>query len=147
MLCGAGTPESAWQMLPSMARLRSLHSGDSLHPVVVQLAKGEDKPKIVCFPSILSVGGRAEYERLAAPFSGLRNVHHIELPGYRDGEPLPATLDALLEAMVNTVSRIAEDGPVVLAGRSYGAWIAHLTACRLAEAGRVPTGVVLLDTY
>jgi thioesterase domain-containing protein len=65
-----------------------------------------------------------------------------------DGERLPAALDDLLDAQAEAVRRsLGEGGAFALLGHSTGGTLAHALATRLAENGKTPAGVVLIDTH
>jgi acyl transferase domain-containing protein/D-arabinose 1-dehydrogenase-like Zn-dependent alcohol dehydrogenase/acyl carrier protein/thioesterase domain-containing protein len=107
----------------------------------VKLADGFIDPSLICFPSTLAFSGVTEYARFAAALEAMRDVSAVELPGFAGG-PLPATAEALVEALANAVP--ASSGEFVLVGRSTGAWLAHATASRLERLGVTPAAVVLL---
>ena len=146
-----GQPEAAWDMVVGAARLRSTFSAmDPLDPHTsggFRHVVGRQDPTIVCFPSVVSLAGRAEYKKFAAPFSGMRDVIQLGEPGFRDGESLPADLDALAAAYIGVIGELSDDEPVLLCGRSFGGWMAHVVGAQLAELGRPPVGVVLIDTF
>jgi pimaricinolide synthase loading module/candicidin polyketide synthase FscA len=150
-LSARGESEAAWNMVVSAARLRATFAAtDSLDQENLpgfRHVVGRQSPTIVCVPSVVSLAGRAEYKKFAAPFSGMRDVIQLGEPGFRDGEKLPADLDALAAAHIAAIHRLAGDEPILLCGRSFGGWIAHVIGCRLAEMGSPPVGVVLIDTF
>jgi thioesterase domain-containing protein len=115
-------------------------------PEPLRLADGPG-PGIVCFPSFSATSGPHEYARFAASLRTRRAVHVLPHPGFGPGEPLPASVAALVEVHAAAVRRVAGGEPVVLLGRSAGGWIAHAVASRLAEQGDTVAGVVLADTY
>jgi thioesterase domain-containing protein len=99
------------------------------------------------FSSFFGRSGIGEYARLAQGFRGVREVSAIPEPGFARGEPLPATIDALISVQVEIVLRSVGDHPVVLAGHSSGGMVAQAVAARLASAGIMPAGLVLIDTF
>ncbi|MCN9244375.1 alpha/beta fold hydrolase, partial [Streptomyces sp. RY43-2] len=97
-------------------------------------------------------GGTQEFMRLSASFSGQRDFLALPLPGYGSSGirtvPLPATLEAALDAQALALLRSTAGQPFVLVGHSGGALLAHALAGRLEEVyGVVPAGVVLVDPY
>ena len=116
-------------------------------PAPVQLARGPQTPAVIFFSSFFGRSGIGEYARLAQGFRGVRDVSAIPEPGFAGSEPLPATMDALIDVQTEIIRRFADDRPLVLAGHSTGGMVAHAVAPRLAAAGIVPAGVVLLDTF
>jgi len=101
---------------------------------------------MICFPSFFGRSGAREYARFARGFHGIRKVSVIPEPGFAEGEPLPATLDALISVQAENVMRSVDGAPFVLAGHSTGGLIAHALAVRLKASGLLPAGVVLIDT-
>jgi polyketide synthase 12 len=102
---------------------------------------------VMFFSSYFGRSGIGEYARLAQGFRGVREVSAIPEPGFARGEPLPATIDALISVQAEMVRRAAGDRRLVLAGHSGGGMVAHAVAARLASAGIVPAGLVLVDTF
>nr|WP_328967373.1 type I polyketide synthase [Streptomyces sp. NBC_00239] len=108
---------------------------------------GDAGPRMLCFPTVLATSGPHQYARFAAPFVGRRDVFALALPGFRDGQRLPATLGAIAEASAEAVRRRTDGEPFVLVGYSSGGVVAHETVRLLEESGVFPDGLVLLDTY
>ena len=150
-LCQRGQAEAGWDMVHAAATLRSQFRADddlSAMPLAgFRQVVGRLQPTLVCVPSVVSLAGRAEYKKFAAPFSGMRDVIQLGEPGFRDGETLPADIDALVAAYLEVIRRRVDTDPIVLCGRSFGGWIAHAMACRLADLGKPPVGIVLVDTF
>ncbi|KJK55707.1 type I polyketide synthase, partial [Saccharothrix sp. ST-888] len=119
----------------------------ALAPQPVRLAEGPEQPVLVCLPSLLAISGPHQYARIAAAFRGRRAVSALPLPGFREGEPLPATAEAILEAVAQSVLRTTGEAPFVLLGHSTGGLLAQAVAVRLEELGSDPAAVVLVDTY
>jgi acyl carrier protein len=113
-------------------------------PRPVDLCRGPASPAMICFPSF--AGRSQEYAQFAAGFRGVRAVSLIPAPGFVAGEPLPATIDALMAVHAQNIRR-SGDVPVVLAGHASGGLIAHALATHLEKAGLAPAAVVLMDTF
>ncbi|MFD5799171.1 alpha/beta fold hydrolase, partial [Streptomyces diastatochromogenes] len=144
-----GDATDALDRLAGAARQRdsfTVPSPDDL-PRPVRLARGQAGPKLLCFPTVLATSGPHQYARFAAPFADRRDVLALALPGFRQEERLPATLDALAEAAAGAVRDSADDGPFVLVGYSSGGIVAHEAARLLEASGVFPEALVLLDTY
>lgn len=71
----------------------------------------------------------------------------MSLPGYLEGEHLPATCQAALEAQAAGVQACVGDKPFVLMGHSTGGLLAHSVASLLEELGATPAGTIQMDTY
>ncbi len=116
-------------------------------PALVPLARGSQAPVVVLVSSFFGRSSVGEYARLAHGFHGAREVLALSQPGFVGGEPLPATVDALISVQAEIIRRSVDDRPFVLAGHSIGGVVAHAVAVRLVAEGIVPAGVVLMDTY
>ncbi|MFD4697914.1 type I polyketide synthase [Streptomyces niveus] len=114
-------------------------------PKPLVLATGKQLPGIFCFPSMLAVSGPHQYAKLAAGFRGKRPLTVLPEPGFLAGEPLPASVEAIVEAQARAVRRAADGAPYVLLGHSSGGMIAHAVASRLEADGPGPAAVVLID--
>ena len=116
-------------------------------PAPVPVSQGPQKPALICFQSFAGRSGAQEYARFAGGFRRLREVSVIPSPGYIQGEPLAATVDALVGAHAENLGRSLNGTPFVLAGHSSGGLIAHALATRLDSAGLAPAAIVLIDTF
>ncbi|MFC5659606.1 alpha/beta fold hydrolase, partial [Streptomyces nogalater] len=132
------------EILPGFSRLAD--PADVTDPV--RLATGPAAPRLVCLPSPMALGGAHQYARLARHFEGRRDLLVPAMPGFGPGEPLPRSVDAVLETVVEGIRRACPDErPYVLVGYSSGGQFAHAAAEIMEKAGRPAAGVVLLDTY
>jgi len=116
-------------------------------PAPVELTAHEDGPVLICLPTVLATSGPHQYARFAAGLRDRHAVTAIALPGYTDGEPLPADRPAAIEAVTRQVRAAAGERPVVLVGYSSGGLLADGVAARLAELGSPAAGLVLIDTF
>jgi pimaricinolide synthase PimS1 len=123
-------------------------SSDELEhpPSLVSLARGE-LPQLICVPSFLAGSGPHQFARLARAFGGGRSVSAFSLPGFRAGEPAPATWSATIDALAASVREAAANDPFVLVGNSIGGALAHALTRRLEDDGVLPAGLVMIDTY
>ncbi|MEV8440077.1 type I polyketide synthase [Actinosynnema sp. NPDC051121] len=112
----------------------------------VRLCRGDTRPTLVCCSGLSPISGAHEFARVAGALRGVREVVVLTLPGFVEGEVVPADADTVLRLLADTVTRHL-DGPIVLAGHSAGAILAHALARHLEEQGRPVDGLVLLDLY
>jgi thioesterase domain-containing protein/acyl carrier protein len=115
-------------------------------PSLVSLSRGEGK-QLICVPSFLAGSGSHQFSRLASSLDGIRTVSAFSLPGFRPGEPAPATWSAVIEALAASLREAVADEPFVLVGYSHGGGVAHALARLLEDNGVSPAGLVMIDTY
>jgi thioesterase domain-containing protein len=96
---------------------------------------------------VLASSGPHQYARFAARLTDGTPVSAVDLPGFRPGERLPATLDAIVQAVATAIGHRGTDSAFSLVGYSSGGILAHAVASRLESDGVFPEAVVLLDTY
>jgi acyl transferase domain-containing protein/thioesterase domain-containing protein/acyl carrier protein len=145
-----GRQEEFTRLLMDVSRFRPSFGGAAelrKAPALVRLSRGETRPAVVCFSSILSIGGPHQYARFAAPFRGEQDVWALGNPGFVAGEQLPANPEAVIEAQAEAVLRQTDGAPFALLGHSSGGVLAHEVAARLESTGVFPEAVVLLDIY
>ncbi|GHJ41995.1 hypothetical protein Sm713_76040 [Streptomyces sp. TS71-3] len=145
-----GRPSDGMGLLTLASRLRPVFRDPAELPgpgPLVRLATGGGGPRLICCPSLSALSGPHEYARFGAALRGLREVSALSYPGFRTGEPLPASLDALVSVQAAAVLAEAAGEPFVLLGRSAGGWVAHAVAARLESGDVRPAAVVLVDTY
>ncbi|MGP3971903.1 beta-ketoacyl synthase N-terminal-like domain-containing protein [Streptomyces sp. 6N223] len=136
------------QLLGQAATFRPAFAGPGdpgALPAPVRLADGGAGPRVIALPSALAASGPHQFARIAAALRGgeLR-LTALSLPGFLPGEPLPASLAALVDALCAAASAVVgeEPGrPFALAGYSSGGLLAHAMAERLGAGA-----VVLLDS-
>ncbi|MEV4297127.1 type I polyketide synthase, partial [Microbispora rosea] len=114
---------------------------------VVRLAGGADAPGLVCLPSILAISGPHQYVRFAGALRGRRDVAAVAAPGFGRGEPLPATVDAVVSAQAEAILAHTGGAPFALVGHSSGGMLAHAVAAELERAGVSVHALVLIDIY
>jgi len=113
----------------------------------VRLAKGPQRPGLLCLPSLLAMSGPHEYARFAMPLRDVRDTSVLPLPGFGPHEPLPDSVEALLAAQQQAV-REHGGGPVVLLAHSSGGPLAHALAAHLESTGAAEVrALVLMDVY
>ncbi|WP_407559887.1 alpha/beta fold hydrolase [Streptomyces sp. 184] len=137
-------------MLGTAASFRTAFTGPDdpgALPAPVPLTAEGTGPRLVALPSALAASGPHQFARLAAALRGDgHRVTALHLPGFRAGEPLPAGLPALLDALAATATAARATGatgdePFALVGYSSGGLLAHALAERLGASA-----VVLIDS-
>ena len=116
-------------------------------PRAARLVAGSEPVTVVLLSSVGPLSGPYEYVKLARALGGRFGVVGFPLPGFVEGEQLPASVNALSGAYAQALEAEGLEGPYVLAGHSSGGWVAHALADHLAAAGVPPVAAVLLDTY
>ncbi|MFE5793566.1 SDR family NAD(P)-dependent oxidoreductase [Streptomyces sp. NPDC056503] len=150
---GSGRLYEALHMLGTAAVLRpSFESPAELAapPAAIRLADaapGGKLPKLFCVGSPMAMGGAYQHARLTSHFRGTQEVYALPVPGFAEGESLPATARAVTELLAECVRDAAGGEPFALLGYSSGGLIAHAVAGRLEQMGVAPSALVLLDTY
>ncbi|MFC5744888.1 acyltransferase domain-containing protein [Actinomadura rugatobispora] len=147
----AGDEDEARRLVADAVRHRPVFTAapEARGKEPVPLARGTASPGVICLPSFIAGADAGQYEHIAARFDAERDVHVLLLPGYQDGELLPASREALLDALAQDVQECAGGRPYVLLGHSSGGALAHSLARYIqARPGTEhhTAGVVLLDT-
>ncbi|WP_221357977.1 type I polyketide synthase [Streptomyces beigongshangae] len=151
--CELGRVDEGIALLKHAAALRpDFRTGGELlaartRPRLLRLCGGDGVPHLVCFGSVVALGGAHQYARFAARFGDRYGVSALAAPGFLPGEPVPAAMSALLDFQARTLRAELGERPLVLMGSSSGGTLAHGVAARLEELGAGPAAVVLLDTY
>ncbi|MFF3110110.1 type I polyketide synthase [Kitasatospora sp. NPDC057904] len=147
--CAQGRIGDGNAFLVAAARLRPTFtaSQDGAVREPVRLSSGPERPALVCFPTVGASSSPLQYAHFAAALAGVREVSAMQVPGFVEGEALPADFATMVETQAQAVLRHTAGDPYVLVGYSSGGWLANAVAGRLEETDRGPLGVVLLDTY
>ncbi len=148
--CEDGKFRRGMELLRAAARLRPVFTEVGEYTgrtTPIQLAAGPAGTAVVCVPAMVAPAGPHNFARLALHLHGQRDVYGLSLPGFDDGEPLPASADLAVDLLADTVQRHFGDRSVALAGYSSGGWLAHAVATRIEQRGGRPTAVLLLDTW
>ncbi|MFC3998998.1 alpha/beta fold hydrolase, partial [Nocardiopsis sediminis] len=148
--CAEGRIRDGMAVVEAAARLRPRFTSAESHrggPVEgVRLAEGDAHPALVCFPSLVMISGLHEYARFAAAVRGERDLIVFPQPGFAGAEPLPASVDAVVDVQADAVLRATGGRPFTVVGRSSGGWVAAAVAARLERHGVFPRALALLDT-
>ncbi|MFJ9688828.1 type I polyketide synthase [Streptomyces bacillaris] len=151
--CALGRTDEGIALLKNASALRpAFHRGGDLAatgtgPRLLRLNERADAPVLVCFGSVVALGGAHQYARFAARFRDRYAVAALDAPGFTSEEELPADMAALLDFQATTLLRELPGRRLVLAGSSSGGTLAHGVAAALEQRGEGPAAVVLLDTY
>ena len=116
-------------------------------PQPLKLSEGATRPTLICLPSVTPMSGPHEYVRLARALGGDREVIAIPVPGFLEGERLPASIEAVVEVFASALRDRDASEPFVLAGHSSGGMLAYALAGALELYGMPPAGVIAFDTY
>jgi NADPH:quinone reductase-like Zn-dependent oxidoreductase/thioesterase domain-containing protein/short-subunit dehydrogenase/acyl carrier protein len=146
----AGRMEEVVRLIAGLAGFRPRFSSQSeleKAPALVPVSRGSATPGLICFPSLVGGSGAQEYMRFAGEFRGVRQVLVAPAPGFAEGEPLPATIDALADAHAANIRKSVNGAPFVLAGHSTGALVTHAVATQLEAIGAPPVAVVVIDPF
>ncbi|MFD5317156.1 SDR family NAD(P)-dependent oxidoreductase [Streptomyces sp. NPDC127098] len=145
-----GRDEQAETLIASAAGVRDRFEAPSRAvygaPALTRLSSGDEVPELIALPPLAPVDGHAQFVRLAEQLRGRAGLSILAIPGFRQGEPLAATRDVLVGALVEEL-RSDVDRPFALLGYSSAGPVAHAVAERLESEGAPPAGVVLLDSY
>ncbi|MFF2654135.1 SDR family NAD(P)-dependent oxidoreductase [Streptomyces sp. NPDC058045] len=150
--CADGKVAEATDLLVAAARLRPTTTWPPPHgtptpPSPIRLADGPATPPLLALPSLTALSSPHQYARFGAALRDRRALSVLPLPGYTEGEALPAELPSLLRQLADSVQQRSEGGPVALAGYSSGGWLAHGLAAHLEGRGTPVAALVLLDTF
>ncbi|WP_157517445.1 KR domain-containing protein, partial [Micromonospora rifamycinica] len=146
----AGRRDDGFALLSAVARLRpGFRSPAELTEIAapLRLAEGPARPRLICVPSPMGLGGAHQYARLATAWRGVREVHALPIPGFRSAEALPESPGAVVEWLAASLLQVVGEEPYALVGYSSGGLFAQGLAALLDERGRPAAGLVLLDTY
>jgi acyl transferase domain-containing protein/surfactin synthase thioesterase subunit len=114
---------------------------------VLQLSHGNHPPRIICFPSLVALPGEMQYDRLSDYFQDISDLSVVIVPGYQPDEPLPSSIEALTDVLVEAAVECIQEDPFALLGYSSGGLLAHAVGTRLEASGMQPMAIILLDTF
>lgn len=114
---------------------------------LVRLSGSSAHSDLVCLPTVVATSGPHQYVQLARALDETRAMATLIAPGFAAGEPVPASIDAIVQALTPAVERCRGDAPLALLGYSSGGWLAQALAGGLEREGASVGAVVLIDTY
>jgi polyketide synthase 7 len=145
-----GAGREIFVAIKPLARLRpafnSLFDLDGV-PEPMRLSTGPNRPTLVFMTSWFGKSNPSQFARLAPSFHGRRDACALVQPGFRRGELLPASRDALWEVHIATIRRHIAHSPFVIVGQSAAGLMASALVAQLEAAGIPPIGLILIDTY
>jgi len=146
---GAGTVGDFMALLMAASEFRPTFDEPSTlsPPALARLSQGPGSPCLICCPSIVAMSGPHQFARFAKSFREVRDVAALSVPGFLEGELLPATAQAVVEAEAETVWQAAAGVPFALVGYSSGGILALEVTAHLESTGRPPIAVVLIDPF
>lgn len=128
----------------AMARWLSGETQDSPARGVICLNPNGTKPPLFCIPGR---GGTAfSYRGLAALLDDDRAVYALQYPGIDDDEKPYDRVEPLAAELIRRIRAVHPDGPVLLAGYSFGGLVAYEMAQQLTADGATVPYLGLLDT-
>jgi amino acid adenylation domain-containing protein len=129
--------------IASMAALVERRGRDSEWRPVVPVNTAGSRVPLVCFHP---VGGNVLcYRDLAAALGAGQPVYMVQSYGLEEGQPLHASVEAMTSAYLSAVRGVVPDGPVTLAGWSFGGLLAWEAASQLQRLGVEVRAVIVLD--
>jgi amino acid adenylation domain-containing protein len=117
-------------------------SASDWHPVVAVNAHGSRVP-LLCFHP---VGGNILcYRDLAEALGPDQPVYMVQSYGLEDGQLLHPSVEAMVGAYLSAMRGVVPEGPLALAGWSFGGLLAWEAACQLQRLGADIRSVIVLD--
>lgn len=103
------------------------------------------KPPLFCLPGH---GGTAfSYRALAELLNDDRPVYALQYPGLHGDEQTHDTVEGLAEELLRRIRGIRPNGPILLAGYSFGGLVAYEMARQLKQQGGDVPYLALFDTH
>ncbi|MCX6634280.1 MAG: alpha/beta fold hydrolase [Acidobacteria bacterium] len=131
---------------PTVAAMAALierrDSASEWHPVVAVNTAGSHVP-LLCFHP---VGGNILcYRDLAEALGHDQPVYMVQSYGLEEGQPLHPSVEAMVDAYLSAMRGVVPEGPLAIAGWSFGGLLAWEAACRLQRVGVDVRAVIALD--
>lgn len=104
-------------------------------------------PQLICIPSFVAGSGPHQFLRIGASAEYSHTLTALSLPGFRRGEALPSSRQALINELAGLILDAAGEEPFALLGYSSGGAVAHAVIERLEEGDVLPSAFLLLDVY
>jgi thioesterase domain-containing protein/acyl carrier protein len=111
-------------------------------PIVTVNATGNRIP-LLCFHP---VGGNVLcYHNLAEALGPEQPVYMVQSYGLEEGQPLHPSVEAMVGAYLTAMKGVIPEGPLALAGWSFGGLLAWEAACQLQRVGVDVRALIMLD--
>jgi amino acid adenylation domain-containing protein len=115
---------------PTATTIRSYHTGGTAQPLFFLHG---------------SIKGGGAYSRVLVDQLGPDRPVHVIAPHGMDGEPIPATIEAMARENVRLLKQLQPRGPYLLGGYCAGGLVAFAIAQQLRAGGDEVSNVVLID--
>jgi thioesterase domain-containing protein len=135
----APTPELLLALLDEGA------DGDAALDVILPLRTGGDRAPLFCLHPIGGTSWR--YSGLLRGLGPDHPVYGVQARGLLPGDPLPGSLEELLDDYADRIRAVQPAGPYHLLGWSLGGNLAQALATRLQARGESVALLALLDAY
>ncbi|MFV3130814.1 type I polyketide synthase [Niveispirillum sp. KHB5.9] len=123
---------------------RTGRAAPSLPPTLLAIQPEGARPPLFMATPIM--GTAFPYFPLAAELGPDQPFYALMPPGMQDGGPALADLGRQAAVFADAIEQVCPQGPVHVAGWSFGAPVAFELARELDRRGRTPASVLLIDT-
>jgi acyl transferase domain-containing protein/NADPH:quinone reductase-like Zn-dependent oxidoreductase/acyl carrier protein len=139
----------AYRLIADAGRKHPLyHSLTEAAPVRQHYLAGDPNlPTLICLPAFHFLNSRQQYQHLATYLKDDTNVWTLDLPGFTEDTPAPATRELLDAVLAEAILRRTAGSPFVLLGHSAGGWVTHSVAEYLHRLNAPPAALLLLDSH
>ncbi len=111
---------------------------------LVEIQRGGAKPRLFCVHP--AGGGVLSYRELASLLGADRPFYGFQAPGQSEGQEPLDSIEALATLYVKAMRELQPAGPYLLAGWSFGSYVAFEMAQQLLAAGEDVPLLVVMDT-
>ncbi|MBK8023566.1 MAG: alpha/beta fold hydrolase [Chloroflexi bacterium] len=122
-----------------------LEAGQPILSGLVALNPYGERAPLICVPG--QNGNAMHFRQLVSELGHEYPVYSFQHPRYDPRSPRYDTVEALAAHYVDLMQAAVPSGPFLLVGASVGGAIVFEMAQQLAVAGRLPLGVVMIDSH
>jgi amino acid adenylation domain-containing protein len=127
----------------TMAALIDRRGGARVWQPVVPVHTAGSRVPLLCFHP---VGGNVVcYRDLAGALGPDQPVYLVQSYGLEEGQPLHPSVEAMVGAYLPAMRGVVPEGPLAIAGWSFGGLLAWEAACQLQRVGVDVRAVIVLD--